>query len=58
MIPAKILSEINGKDEVNEEDIDEVNELFFDAKSSAKLLKEQAEGYVQQWLNIINVWVW
>lgn len=48
MVPAKILSETYGKDEVSDEDVEEVDKLFFDAKASAKLLQEQASGYLQQ----------
>jgi len=48
MIPAKIYSETNGKEEVTDEDIEEVDKLFFDAKASAKLLTEQADGYMKQ----------
>jgi len=48
MVPAKILSETYGKEEVGEDDIEEVDKLFFDAKASAKLLTEQAKGYLQQ----------
>lgn len=43
MIPSKIMAETNGKDEVSDEEIEEVDKLFFDAKASAKLLQEQAE---------------
>lgn len=48
MIPAKIFSETNGREEVTEEDVEEVDKLFFDAKASAKLLMEQADGYMKQ----------
>jgi len=44
MIPAKIMAETYGRDEVTEEEIEEVDKLFFDAKASAKLLQEQASG--------------
>jgi len=42
MTPAKILCETYGKEELTEDDIDEVDKLFFDAKASAKLLQEQS----------------
>jgi len=39
MTPANILARINGKDQIEKEEIDEVRDLFLDAKSSAQLLK-------------------
>ncbi len=38
MTPANIFACINGKDEIEKEEIDEVRDLFLDAKSSALLL--------------------
>lgn len=46
MTPASILARINGRESVSKEDVEEVNELFFDAKSSAKLLAEQEDKYM------------
>ena len=44
--PAKILAESQGKTKVDKTDIKEINSLFFDAKSSAKLLQEQSSKYI------------
>jgi len=37
---------MNGRTSIAAGDIDEVDNLFFDAKSSAKLLAEQADKYI------------
>lgn len=47
MTPANMLSRINGRESVSKEDVIEVSELFFDAKSSAKLLAEQEDKYMK-----------
>lgn len=47
MTPASILSRINGREAIAKEDLEDVNELFFDAKSSAKLLAEQGDKYMK-----------
>ena len=47
MTPASLLARINGRETINKEDIGEINELFYDAKSSAKLLAEQEEKYMK-----------
>ena len=47
MTPAGILSRINGRESVTKEDVDETDELFFDAKASAKLLAEQEDKYMK-----------
>ncbi len=44
--PAKILAESQGKSKVEKNDIVEINYLFYDAKSSAKLLQEQSSKYI------------
>jgi len=46
IMPAHILAKTNGRDAVSREDIEEIDSLFFDAKSSAKLLAEQADKYI------------
>lgn len=33
---------------MTDDEIEEVDKLFFDAKASAKLLMEQADGYMKQ----------
>jgi RuvB-like protein 1 len=47
LTPSSILAKINGKDQITKEDIEETNDLFFDAKSSAKLLQDEAEKYLK-----------
>merc|ERR1711967_153544 len=46
MTPASILAKTNGRDNVTQEDIKEVDQLFYDAKSSAKLLAANADKYI------------
>ncbi|KAL9657995.1 hypothetical protein ABK040_016644 [Willaertia magna] len=46
LTPCNILSKTNGRDEITVEDIDEVNDLFYDAKSSAKKLLEHETEYI------------
>lgn len=46
LTPAKILAVTNGRDAIVKADVEEVNELFFDAKQSAKMLAEQADRYI------------
>ncbi|GFO22624.1 ruvb-like helicase [Plakobranchus ocellatus] len=47
LTPANIMSRINGKDSVTKEEVEEVSDLFFDAKSSAKILAEQGDKYMK-----------
>merc|ERR1712139_740925 len=47
LTPAKVLVGTNGKETITEEDIEEIDSLFYDAKASAKLLIEQQAGYLQ-----------
>jgi RuvB-like protein 1 (pontin 52) len=46
LTPAGILSRINGRTVVTKEDVEEIHSLFFDAKSSAKLLAENQSKYL------------
>jgi RuvB-like protein 1 (pontin 52) len=46
MTPANVLSRTNGRDKVTREDIEEIDQLFYDAKSSAKLLAAHADKYI------------
>jgi RuvB-like protein 1 (pontin 52) len=46
LTPSKILAESQGKSKVDRSDVAEINSLFFDAKSSAKLLQEQSSKYI------------
>jgi len=47
LTPAKVVVNTNGREEIGKDDIDEIDSLFYDAKSSAKLLAEQKAGYLQ-----------
>lgn len=47
MTPASLLSRINGRESITKDDVLEINELFFDSKSSAKLLVEQGDKYMK-----------
>lgn len=47
LTPANLLAKINGKDSIEKEHVEEINELFYDAKSSAKILADQQEKYMK-----------
>lgn len=47
MTPASLLARINGHEMVSREDVEEIDGLFYDAKSSAKLLAEQEDKYMK-----------
>ena len=47
LTPAKVVVNTNGREDINKEDIEEIDSLFYDAKASAKLLAEQKAGYLQ-----------
>eukprot|EP00057_Strongylocentrotus_purpuratus_P030743 XP_782589.1 PREDICTED: ruvB-like 1 [Strongylocentrotus purpuratus] len=47
LTPSSILARINGKDSIGEDEINEINELFYDAKSSAKILAAAADKYMK-----------
>ena len=51
LTPSNILARINGRDAIAKEDIEEINDLFYDAKSSAKILSEQSEKFMK-WENL------
>ncbi|KAI9335523.1 TIP49 C-terminus-domain-containing protein [Obelidium mucronatum] len=46
LTPGNILARINGRDEIDVENIEEVDKLFYDAKGSAKILAEHSERYI------------
>ena len=46
MTPASMLARTNGRDAIAKSDIEEVHDLFHDAKFSAKLLAENADKYI------------
>jgi DNA helicase TIP49 (TBP-interacting protein) len=41
-----VLAQTLGKLKITVDEVNEVNSLFFDGKTSAKLLHEQAEKYI------------
>ena len=46
LTPSRIMADSQGRTKVSKSDVMEINSLFFDAKSSAKLLQEQASKYI------------
>lgn len=46
LTPASILAKTSGREAITRDDIQEIDGLFFDAKSSARLLAEQADKYI------------
>ena len=44
--PASVLAETLGKPKISLDEVNEINSLFFDGKTSAKILHEQAEKYI------------
>jgi RuvB-like protein 1 len=47
LTPSRILASTQGRDKVSKEDIEDSDTLFFDAKSSAKILAEQETKFLQ-----------
>jgi RuvB-like protein 1 (pontin 52) len=46
LTPSAILAKTSGREVITRGDVEEIDSLFFDAKSSAKLLAEQADKYI------------
>ena len=46
LTPAAILAKTAGRDNIVADDIESMDELFYDAKASAKMLQEQADRYI------------
>jgi len=44
--PASVLAETLGKAKVSKDEVEEISSLFFDAKTSAAVLQEQADKYI------------
>ncbi|KAK4375971.1 hypothetical protein RND71_006648 [Anisodus tanguticus] len=44
--PANIVAKMNGRDKICKADLEEVNSLYLDAKSSGRLLQEQQDRYI------------
>ena len=45
LTPARIIAQTSGREKISAVDVEEVDELFFDAKASSKILS-QSEGYL------------
>jgi RuvB-like protein 1 (pontin 52) len=46
LTPASIMARTAGREEITRDDIEEIDSLFYDAKSSAKILSENADKYI------------
>ena len=55
LTPAKVVVGTNGREEIGKEDIEEIDSLFYDAKSSAKLLAEQFQREAEA-ASMYGVW--
>ncbi|KAK6926544.1 RuvB-like, AAA-lid domain [Dillenia turbinata] len=44
--PASVVARMNGRDKICKADVEEVNSLYLDAKSSARMLQEQQDRYI------------
>jgi RuvB-like protein 1 (pontin 52) len=47
LTPAMLLAKINGRQSIIRDDVQEISQLFFDAKTSAKILAEQDDKYMK-----------
>merc|ERR1719199_599769 len=46
LTPASIMARTSGREQITRDDIEEIDSLFFDAKSSAKILSDNADKYI------------
>merc|ERR1712046_340836 len=46
LTPASIMAKTAGRETITRDDIEEIDSLFYDAKSSAKILSENADRYI------------
>ena len=46
LTPSKIISDTNSRQSIDEQDIIDANQLFMDAKSSARLLAKNQDRYL------------
>jgi len=46
LTPASIMAQTAGRDTITKDDIEEIDSLFYDAKSSAKILSDNADKYI------------
>ena len=44
--PAFVLAETLGKSKISKDEVDEISSLFLDAKTSSRILQEQADKYI------------
>ena len=47
LTPASLTARVNGRSNITKDDIQEVGNLFLDAKSSAKILTENKDKYMK-----------
>lgn len=47
MTPSFLTARINGRTTISQEDVNEINSLFLDAKSSAKILTQQKDKFMK-----------
>lgn len=47
LTPANLLARVQGREVVEKEHVEEINELFYDAKSSAKILQDQHTKFMK-----------
>ncbi|MCO5593269.1 hypothetical protein L7F22_047277 [Adiantum nelumboides] len=48
LTPASIVARTNGRDEIVKSDLEDITEVFLDARASARLLQDQPDKYVSQ----------
>jgi len=46
LTPSAIMARTGGREKITKDDIEEIDSLFFDAKSSAKILADNADKYI------------
>jgi RuvB-like protein 1 (pontin 52) len=46
LTPASIMAQTTGRETITKDDIEEIDSLFYDAKSSAKILSDNADKYI------------
>ena len=44
--PSNVLAETLGKSKISKDEIDEISSLFYDGKTSARVLMENADKYI------------
>jgi RuvB-like protein 1 (pontin 52) len=46
LTPSFVLTKINGREEISTDDVEEINDLFYDSKSSAANLMKSKDKYI------------